>query len=81
MVAVYVLAIVAAGVAIAWPHVRWPQFAKPNDAAPIARADWVNRLFSLAAAADISGEPEVAAAARTLIAALVGRPEPTRKAK
>jgi hypothetical protein len=36
------------------------------------RALWVNNLFELAAVADSKNKPDVAAAARALIAALVG---------
>lgn len=61
-----------------------PYLPKPTPAvtglSPSARADWVNRLFALASQADAAGEAAVAAASRTLIAALVSEKElPSKK--
>lgn len=71
-------AAVAAASAAAWPYI--PKFLAPS-LSPSDRAGWVNRLFSLAASADAAGEPQVAAAARSLITALVSHQEPAKKGK
>lgn len=52
-----------------------------SGVAPADRAGWVNRLFVLAGQADEAGEAAVAAAARSLIAALVAEKELPKKAR
>jgi len=68
-IAIAVVAFLAVACAIAWPHLHW---ARSAGISASDRAGWVNRLFVLAALADAEGQAEVAAAARALIAALVG---------
>lgn len=77
-----ILAVVAlgcAGVAFAWPYI--PAAAGQPVLSAKTRADWVNRLFGLAADAESAAEPAVAAAARALIAALVAEREPAKKGR
>jgi hypothetical protein len=81
IVSLSALAILAAGVAFGWPYLRWPQVRASGRMTAASRANWVNRLFALAVASDAAGDSEVAASARALIAALVGRSAPTGKAK
>ena len=76
-VAAAVGVVVAVGAAV-WPMLpKWPPSAPVAPAGPAAgirqtdRAKWVNDLFLLAGQADATGEPQVAAASRALIAALV----------
>jgi len=88
---VAVLAGVIALVVFAAPHVasalgvarEWvnPSSGLKPGLSPSDRAGWVNRLFSLAAASDEADEPQVAAQARALIAALVNQQEPARRGK
>lgn len=63
--AAFAVVLIAAG----WPYLRLP--ASPGLTAT-KRADWVNRLFVLAAQADEAGQAEVASAARGLTSALIG---------
>lgn len=64
------LALGLAGLAVAAGAAVLPFLPKPA-AKSFGRADWVNRLFVLAGQADAAGSEEVAAAARSLISALV----------
>lgn len=66
----------AAAVALAWPYI--PKL-RPSALSPSDRAWWVNRLFSLASAADEAGETLVASSARALIASLVNQQEPAKR--
>ena len=77
--AVSVVAVLAAAGAAAWPLLR-PQVTS-TGLTPAARADWVNRLFALAADADAAGKADVAEAARALVTALVGQAEPVATKK
>lgn len=65
------VAIGVAVVAAAFPEIL--AFARKRVARPatIDRSRWVNELFSLAAQAVAAGEPAIAEAAKSLIAALV----------
>lgn len=70
------------GVAVAAAAAAWPALSKikiPDRPAttPDAydRAQWVNNLFELASVADAKSKPDVATAARALIAALVADKE------
>lgn len=77
-----VLALVAGGAAaaaLAWPYIRLSSGSAALSAAD--KAGWVNRLFVLAEAADIAGDPAVADQARALIAALVDQPAVAKKGK
>lgn len=62
-----------------------PYLPKPSPSAAVlssaTRADWVNRLFALAAQADAAGEVAVASSARTLIAALVAEKELPKRSR
>jgi hypothetical protein len=71
--AVSCVAFAAAALAAAWPHVAPSRPEASGDLSPADRAQWVNRLFALAAVADARELGEVATAARALIAALVKR--------
>lgn len=73
-------AFVVAGVAAMWPMLARVAAGLRRPATGFDRADWVNRLFSLAAAADESGDTSVATAARSLISALVST-EPAKRGK
>lgn len=73
------LALGSAGVALAWPYV--PSIPGKAGLSARVRADWVNRLFGLAADAESAAEPAVAAASRALIAALVAEREPAKKGR
>lgn len=73
------VALGAAGVAFAWPYV--PSTPSQPGLSSRTRADWVNRLFGLAADAEAASEPAVAAASRALIAALVAEREPAKKGR
>lgn len=57
-----------AAVAFALPPGAWTPAPKSSAS---DSADWVNRLFVLASEADESGREQVAAAARSLISALI----------
>jgi|GEM_PF-6255927 hypothetical protein len=72
-----------AAVVACWPMLSaaWVRWRPVAAAAGVDRADWVNRLFGLAAAADEAGEPVVASAARALITALVTPQEPAKRGK
>jgi len=72
------------GILVAAAAAVWPALSKiriPANVIPATtpdsydRAAWVNNLFDLAAAADARQEPNVAAASRSLIAALVAGKE------
>lgn len=65
------LALGLAGLAVAAGAAVLPFLPKPAAKSSFGRADWVNRLFVLAGQADAAGSEEVAAAARSLISALV----------
>jgi hypothetical protein len=69
----------AAAAAAVLPYL--PKPAPADGVSPGDRAGWVNRLFVLAAQADSTGEPAIAAAARSLIAALVAEKELPRKGR
>lgn len=73
----YALAFSGVGLAVAAVAGAWPYLPKRIKTAPegLDRADWVNRLFVLAAQADADGSASVAAAARQLIASLVEKPK------
>jgi hypothetical protein len=68
------------GILLAAAAAMWPALKKiriPASVIPATTSDsydravWVNNLFDLAAAADVRSEASVAAASRSLIAALV----------
>lgn len=69
-------AVAAAVVAAAWPYVS--KLIIRASLSPSDRAGWVNRLFILVGVAEEAGEPQVAEAARQLIATLV-HPQPVSK--
>lgn len=71
--AVSFVSFAAAAFAAAWPLVAPAKPEADGDLSAGDRAQWVNRLFGLAAVADARDLKEVAAAARALIAALVKR--------
>jgi len=73
---VAITAVCAAVVAAAWPYIS--KFVIRPSLSPSERAGWVNRLFSLVGVAEEAGEPQVAEAARQLIATLV-HPQPASK--
>lgn len=77
---VSVFGFVAAAAAAVMPYLPKPSPAVTGLSSS-ARADWVNRLFSLASQADAAGEASVAAAARTLIAALVAEKELPKRSR
>lgn len=66
----------AALAAAAWPYVS--KLVLSPSLSPSERAGWVNRLFALVGVAEEAGEPQVAEAARQLIATLV-HPQPTSR--
>lgn len=72
------VAAAAAALAAAWPYI--PKSRAAGISASV-RAGWVNRLFSLAAAADEAGESQVASSARALISSLVSQHEVTKRGK
>lgn len=76
---VSVVGFLAAAAAALTPYL--PKPAPSEGVTPADRAGWVNRLFVLAAQADGTGEPAIAAAARSLIAALVAEKELPRKGR
>lgn len=76
---VAIAAALVAGGAFALPYIPLPSRSAGLSSAD--RAGWVNRLFALAAAADEAGEAQIAAQARSLIAALVNQQEPAKKGK
>ncbi|NBV87918.1 MAG: hypothetical protein EBR88_00110 [Betaproteobacteria bacterium] len=72
-----VLGLIVAAGAAAWPalaKIKIPS-APATTANSFNRAAWVNNLFELAAVADAQSQPDIAAAARALIAALVAGKE------
>lgn len=79
-----------AGLALAAAAALWPlalsfigrrQEPESGDISPSKRAEWVNRLFALAAEADAAGEGGVASASRSLITALISHQEATKRGK
>ena len=77
---VSVVALAAVVLSAAWPYLRL-SVAASSGLTPEKRADWVNRLFVLAADADAADLPAVASAARGLVTALVGQPEPANRGR
>lgn len=69
--AVSVGAFLSVGVAALWPYL--PKLPVPQNNVASSRSKWVNELFALVAEAESAGQPEIAAAARALIAALVAQ--------
>jgi len=80
MLALAIAGVLAACVAAAWPYLHLPS-SRPGGVSLPGRAGWVNRLFVLVGEAEEAGEVAVAAAARTLIAALVAEKELPKKAR
>lgn len=76
MLALAIVGLAAAAVAAAWPYLPT---ARPDGVSLPGRAGWVNRLFVLAGEAEAAGEPDVAAAARSLIATLVAEKDPPKE--
>jgi len=79
--AMYLLAAVAFAVAAGASALPYLTAARSPGVSPADRAGWVNRLFVLAGQAEEAGEGAVAAAARSLIAALVAEKELPKKAR
>jgi len=80
MLALAISGALVACVAAAWPYLHLPA-VRPGGVSLPGRAGWVNRLFVLVGEAEEAGEVAVAAAARTLIAALVAEKELPKKAR
>lgn len=83
---VAVVGFAAAAAAAAWPYMpkrlpAGPVEPEPPSLPPSGRARWVNDLFVLAGQADKIGEHGIAAAARSLISALVAEKELTKRGR
>lgn len=66
-----------AAIAFAAPYLR--QHSSPASISPASKAWWAKRLFALAAEADASGDAQTAAAARSLLDALINPSQPAGK--
>jgi hypothetical protein len=82
---VAIAGLAAAALAALWP-IALSFLSRPGEAStegitPAKRADWVNRLFSLAAEADSVGEAGVASACRALITALISHQDASKRGK
>lgn len=82
---VALIGLVLAAAAALWPLAL--SFAggraqpESGDIPPAKRAEWVNRLFALAAEADAAGEAGVASASRSLITALISHQDASKRGK
>ena len=70
-IAVSAGAFVSVAVAAVWPYL--PKLPAPAPSVASSRSKWVNDLFVLVSEAEAKSQPEIAAAARALIAALVAQ--------
>jgi hypothetical protein len=84
-VSIALVGLATAAIAALWPialsFLGRPAAAVTEGIPPAKRADWVNKLFALAAEADTVGEAGVAVASRALITALISHQDASKRGK